>query len=149
MAWTYSGDPASSEKDYVRFLVGDTDTNDQLVQDEEIEAVLADEGNVSLAAAIIAEAIAGKYSRLADISVGKTSISYSQRAASYLALATRLRKQSKQKAIFRVRPYAGGISRSDKENVENNDDRVKPIFEKDLFKNPYTTDPISPDDDEL
>ena len=30
MAWSYSGDPDSSALDSVRFLVGDTDTNDQL-----------------------------------------------------------------------------------------------------------------------
>ena len=36
MAWTYSGDPSSSARDAIRFLVGDTDTNDQLVTNEEI-----------------------------------------------------------------------------------------------------------------
>ena len=32
--WTYSGNPAASDKDAVRFLVGDTNTSDQLVSDE-------------------------------------------------------------------------------------------------------------------
>lgn len=36
MSWTYSADPSSSPKDAVRWLVGDTDPDDQLVQDEEI-----------------------------------------------------------------------------------------------------------------
>ena len=36
MTWTYSGDPATNARDSIRFLVGDTDTNDQLVSDEEI-----------------------------------------------------------------------------------------------------------------
>jgi hypothetical protein len=31
MTWSYSGDPSSSSTDAVRFLVGDTDTNDQLI----------------------------------------------------------------------------------------------------------------------
>ena len=37
MTWTYSGNPSSTERDAVRFLVGDTDTNDQLLSNEEID----------------------------------------------------------------------------------------------------------------
>ena len=36
MTWTYSGDPATNARDAIRFLTGDTDTNDQLINDEEI-----------------------------------------------------------------------------------------------------------------
>lgn len=36
MSWSYSGDPTSSEKDALRFLVGDTDIKRPVMQDEEI-----------------------------------------------------------------------------------------------------------------
>ena len=36
MSWTYSADPTSSYKDAVRFLIGDTNPDDPLLQDEEI-----------------------------------------------------------------------------------------------------------------
>ena len=36
MVWSYSGNPADSAVDAVRFLTGDTDTNDQLLDNEEI-----------------------------------------------------------------------------------------------------------------
>lgn len=36
MTWTYSADPTSSKKDAVRWLVGDTNPDIPLVQDEEI-----------------------------------------------------------------------------------------------------------------
>lgn len=98
MPWTYSGDPASSAKDEVRFLVGDTNTADQLVQDEEINYVLlahADAGSASInyrAAAEIAEAIAAKFARKADKAVGPLSIQAKQQHDHYVQLAGRLRK---------------------------------------------------------
>jgi len=36
MSWTYSANPTSSPKDAVRFLIGDTDDTNPLVEDEEI-----------------------------------------------------------------------------------------------------------------
>lgn len=40
MAWTYSGDPMESEIDRYRFLVGDTNALEPLLQDEEIQFIL-------------------------------------------------------------------------------------------------------------
>lgn len=40
MTWTYSGNPANSEKDLYRFLVGDVNPNEPILQDEEIEYVI-------------------------------------------------------------------------------------------------------------
>ena len=36
MAWTYDGDPSANARDAIRFLIGDTDTNDQLLADAEV-----------------------------------------------------------------------------------------------------------------
>lgn len=38
--WTYSGDPSNSELDYCRFMIGDTNEDEQLLQDTEIEYVI-------------------------------------------------------------------------------------------------------------
>ncbi len=40
MTWSYSGDPSSNEKDKYRFLIGDTDENDPILKDKEIEYIL-------------------------------------------------------------------------------------------------------------
>lgn len=40
MAWSYSGNPADSEKDALRFMLKDTVESDPLLQDEEIEFIL-------------------------------------------------------------------------------------------------------------
>jgi hypothetical protein len=41
MTWSYSGDPGASTRDEIRFLIQDTDTNDQLLSDEEIDYLIS------------------------------------------------------------------------------------------------------------
>lgn len=130
MSWTYSGNPSNSARDEIRFLVGDTDTTDQQVTDEEIAYAAANEANNQLAAARIARALAAKYSRKADKSVGDLSISYSQMAKSFWDLATKLESSG---SISGAAPYAGGISISDKQTVQDNTDRFVPSFKKGKF----------------
>lgn len=92
MAWTYSGDPASSTRDAVRFLIGDTDSTDQLLQDAEITYVISESGgSVYQAAHDAAYAVASKFSRMATSkSVGDLSLSYSDRAKAFFDLANEL-----------------------------------------------------------
>jgi hypothetical protein len=93
MTWSYSGDPAASEKDAVRFLIGDTDTNDQLLSNEEILYTISLTGDVYEAAHDSAYAIASKFSRMASSkSVGDMSISFSNRATDFYAVADRMSK---------------------------------------------------------
>lgn len=92
MTWSYSGNPADSEKDAVRFLIGDTDANDELLSDEEIDYVIVESGGSKYQAAHdAAYAIASKFSRMAQSkSVGDLSISYADRARAYFELANEL-----------------------------------------------------------
>lgn len=66
MTWTYTGDPSSSERDAVRFLVADTDSTDPLISDEEITYLLSLYTEPPHAAVGAARAIAAKFSREAD-----------------------------------------------------------------------------------
>ncbi|GIV81724.1 MAG: hypothetical protein KatS3mg051_1188 [Anaerolineae bacterium] len=134
MTWTYSGDPAASSRDAVRFLIGDTDTNDQQITDEEIAWLLAQNGNTYVAAAAACESIAAKYARNVDASVDSARVDASQRQAHYLALAKKLRSRAAYAAV----PFAGGISESDKDTREDDTDRVEPAFTRDLHRNPGT-----------
>lgn len=45
MSWSYSGDPQSSKLDECRFIVGDTDENSPIMQDEEIEYLINNSDN--------------------------------------------------------------------------------------------------------
>lgn len=147
MTWSYSGDPSLSSKDKVRFLIGDTIPADELLQDEEINAVLIDQPNTTLAAAIAAEAIAARFSREANTEVGKTRIWKEQKADSYLALAISLRKQRKTESSFKAIPYAGGIRESDKKIDERDTNRERPFFERGLFQH-QDTEPTRCDEDD-
>lgn len=102
--WTYSGDPTSSLLDAVRYTIGDTIETDPLLQDEEVQYELTQAGsNVLQAAVRCCEAIAAKFARLADSTMGQTSINASQKYAQYTALASHLRR----KAAIKATPYSG------------------------------------------
>lgn len=45
MSWSYSGDPTTSAIDRYRFLVGDTDPDAPIMQDEEIQFLADEAGN--------------------------------------------------------------------------------------------------------
>lgn len=139
MAWTYSNDPANVPRDAVRFLVGDTDTSDQKVTDEEISfALLEANEDVYAGAAICARALSAKYARRVDVEFDGVSHKYSQLSKSYMDLARKLENQSKamggNSAIGA--PLAGGIRISDMESANEDDDRVKPAFNTGQFRNP-------------
>lgn len=103
MSWSYSGDPSTSPKDEVRFLLGDTSEDDPLLQDAEIAYLLDEHGGSPLAAAIAGcEGVVAKLSREADMSSGATSISASQRRAHYASLLTQLRRRASRRPNIKM-----------------------------------------------
>lgn len=139
--WEYSGNPAYSAKDQTRFLVGDTNKFDQLLSDQEIVWLLSQYNNTPMNAAIRAcETIVTRFSRLADETVGKVRIEYSQKAKGYMTTLTMLRTRL---ALEDAAPFAGGINVSDKINNYQNTNNVRPDFYKHMMENwdiaPWTT----------
>jgi hypothetical protein len=132
MTWSYTG-PSHSDNDEVRFLIGDTDTTDQQITDEEITYLVTREGSVFGAAVEACKSIAAKYARLVDKSVDGLSISFSQLQAHYSALSKTLSSKSSAK---NATPYAGGISVTDRNTDEADSDRVKPVFVRGDFDFP-------------
>jgi len=95
MSWTYSGDPTASTRDQVRFLIGDTDTDDQQLTDAEVDYALAETSDEPYSAAIIcAEALRSKYARKMDKSIGDLSASFSQLVDHYSKLIQQLRRRA-------------------------------------------------------
>lgn len=45
MSWSYSGNPASSEMDELRFIIGDTNVSEPIMQDEELEYLITEYGS--------------------------------------------------------------------------------------------------------
>ena len=129
--WTYSGDPSKTDRDHVRFMIGDTDSTDKLLYDKEIEFLISQAGNVYSAAVEGCKRIAALYAKYANESVGQVSISHDQKSQHYYKLAETLKRDYVNTLAI---PYAGGISTSDKETYEEDDDRVKPAFTRKLME---------------
>ena len=155
MAWSYDETDlgtttASGRLNSVRLLLGDTDTNDQQVQNEEITFGLAQtNNNVYFAAAWCARVVAAKYSRQVNTSLdGALSADYPDLAKQYTGLAESLEYQGK-KAGAVVGIKAGGISKTRVDAVRANTDRITPSFRRDRFRNPpsYSGDEYGSDYD--
>jgi hypothetical protein len=142
MAWSY--DPtdlntttASGRLNTVRLLVGDTDTTDQQVQNEEVTFSLTENGNnVYYSGAWVARAIASKYSRKVNTELsGALKADYSDLVTHYNSLADNLEYQGKTSGAS-VGVLAGGITKSTVEAVRQNTNRIEGSFRRDRFKNP-------------
>jgi hypothetical protein len=129
VAWTYSGNPASSPKDEVRFLSGDTVATDPLVSDEEIAWAISKFTSTQIAAAACCNAIAAKFTRQCDTTNASLSISASQRAAAFLDLAKRLDPNGlADLSSLSPYPYFGGLSHAEKDTLSQDVDAVQPNF---------------------
>ena len=142
MAWSY--DPtdlntttASGRLNTVRLLVGDTDTTDQQVQNEEVTFSLSENGNnVYYSGAWVARAIASKYSRKVNTELsGALKADYSDLVTHYNSLADNLEYQGKTSGAS-VGVLAGGITKSKVEAVRQDTNRIEGSFRRDRFKNP-------------
>lgn len=141
MTWTYSGNPANSARDAIRFLIGDTNSGDQLLLDAEI-AWLNEQVTGSATATTglydVAERaclmIASKLAREADKAIGDLKVSMSQRASAYREQAREMRVLAARSGSVPV-PYAGGISISDKDIDDENSDLARGWFASGQFEN--------------
>lgn len=141
MSWSYSvTDLATSQKDQVRFLIGDTDSQDPQFQDEELNFALLIRGSVFGAAAEACLSLSSKLSRKADTTTGELRTLYSSQARAYAARAGAYEVKSAE--IGGSLPFVGGISVTGKENAVADPDRVSPEFNREFTDNQNY--PISP-----
>jgi hypothetical protein len=145
--WSFSGDPASSDKDAVRFMIRDVDQSDQLFSDQEIDFAISTEGSKWRAAAMLCEQLAASCENV-DRKIGDLAISGSQRAAQYRMLAKRYRYRGSMTAGV----FAGGISHASKEKYKVDTDINQPAFYRGMTDYPNTfqdgdglTDPSTAD----
>ena len=131
-------------KDGVRLLVNDTSSKDHLLEDEEIEniillyhASLSGKVNIFRAAAAAANTMAMEFARQAFWQRdGDVQTRTEQRAKYYQDLAAELRRQAA--VTGGGVPFAGGISIGQKVTTEQDSDRVRPIFTRDMMTAPGT-----------
>jgi hypothetical protein len=117
--WTYDINnlnklTAEGRKNLVRLLVGDTDTNDQQLQDEEINVFLSENNdNHASAAYDVAMSIWAKYARLVNTELDESiRADYSDLADNYKNLAISLRQRADEKKV-KINLFATGLVASD------------------------------------
>jgi hypothetical protein len=137
----YGGNPGTDWHDAVRLLIGDTDNTDPQFTDAELDFFATAMGTDNYAVAAEAcRALAMKYARLCDQSVGRVSVSYSQRSQRYADLAVRMDTQAAAGAV----PYAAGTSVADMQTEVDDTDRPAPFFDSHQMDN-SGTDPSDSD----
>lgn len=143
MAWTYDETnlvttSASGRMNVVRLLIGDTDTNDQLVKNEEISFALAQANdNVYFAGSWCASTIAAQFARRVTTKMdGALSANYSDLAKQYKALSNDLREQGQKYSMTSASLKAGGISNAAIDAAQALTDRPSASFSKGQFDNP-------------
>jgi hypothetical protein len=129
----YKGNPSTDNTDAVRLLIGDrsTSTGNEIFTDGEIDYFISAEPNTNMAAAAAVRSLIGstRGNSLAGVmskQVGDLKIDY--RTVSVTDLLDSKAKDLRRQGVRRVKPYIGGISQSDKDDTESDDDRVAPAF---------------------
>ena len=143
MAWTYDETDldkttSSGRLNVVRLLIGDTDTNDQLVENEEIVFALSESNNnVYFAGSWAAATIAAQFSRKVNTKLdGALSADYSNLAKQYKTLSADLREQGQKYSMTSASVRAGGISNTVIDANRALRDRPSAAFAKGQFDNP-------------
>lgn len=139
--FTYDGDPRSSDISSVRWYVGDTDARRPLADDREIQFALDQmQGDVRQAAIIVLDALATRFAREADTTIGNISKALSKISEALHARARHLQDEIALRAL----PFFGGRSLSGKRTLAQDTDAIPPHF---AFK--QGDDPVAVQFDEL
>jgi hypothetical protein len=136
MTWTYSNTSLSSELSRVRLLIGDTNTQEQLLTDEEINYFRGAYGDVNLAAAHCCIAIIAKLAR--DTTRSALGMSDSRNEIIRTYEDTRDRLLAMHSGLAEM--TSTGDSVSAKETLTDDTDRVQPLFDRGRWNNATAID---------
>lgn len=131
--FSYGNNPATSDQDAVRFLVGDTNPDRPLLDDREVDWAISQYPNKNLAAAHLAEHLFGRFASMADIKVGPVSKNFSKVAELFKKKADQLRRE----ACLLAAPSFPAIDRAKKEALEQDTSLTSPQFHIGLSDNPF------------
>lgn len=122
-------------RNQIRLLIQDTQTGRPLLQDEEIDWFQTQEANAYMAAAACCDSLVARGGSVKTKKVGDLMLEYD--IGFYRGLGVRLRARG----LTYQMPYAGGISVSDKQAQEVNDDAVTPFFFRDFADSSAASQP--------
>jgi hypothetical protein len=109
MTWTYTGNPGDSALDEVRFLIQDTNTNDRLLTNEEINYLIDSYGDPYSAAVAAVVSLIGQAARSEEESKKVGDLSLTRKAGARLAQWEALKRHLETER-FRRTPAAPVIN---------------------------------------
>ena len=120
MSWNYSGDPSSSKLDECRFLIGDTNKDSPIMQDEEINYIIESSNGSELRLKYrLFEQAATRFSRDIKRTLGPQSEDPTGRLAYY----------KEQAKMYKKMALASGLSLPTYEYPQ--------VFHKGMHNNPF------------
>ena len=122
----------TSDLDKVRLRIGDTDSEEVLLSNETITALLTIRNDVILASIDCVEAILGKFAREIDRQALGLGGPRSQKTTHYQALLKELRAEA---ARGSTGVFFGGGSIAEKESIREDTDKPLAPFRLNQFKN--------------
>ena len=131
MAFTWTGDPAASAVEKIRFEINDRDSTHPKFNDAEIEYIYDEEHSILNASARLCEQLQVRYCDAASRTMGPLRVDLANLANLYAEKAKALRKR----AMAYAEPYVGGISEAKKTIFEEDSDLIQPAFEKGMHDN--------------
>lgn len=131
MAFTWTGDPAASTIEKIRWEINDIDSTSAKFQDAEIQYAYNQEHSIFNAAARLCEQLQARYSDASSRTMGPLKVDMSELAKMYAYKARALRKRS---GVW-GKPYVGGQSDAKEEIFEDDSDLKQPIFSKGMMDN--------------
>lgn len=135
MTWVYDPANLSVPRNALRFLLQDTDPDDPLLDDAELDYLLGTPPAVDLTFTALAavDILMRKFARKVDTTVGSLHIAAQQKFDHYSQLYEDLRVRA---AYTTAIPIAPAISYSGKQTNLKDSDRVVPKFTVDTGRNP-------------
>ena len=125
MAFSYNETDLATELNKIRLYIGDVDSDEQLLQDEEIAYVQSDSSTFVRRCAACCRLICTKVARDVDFKLSLLSEKASDVYERYKTLAERFEMSGSMSY-----PWAGSVDVSLKEANEDDDALVKPKFRK-------------------
>ena len=131
MTWSYD-ESLPTDRDKIRFKIGDIDTEEQLLSNETLDTLLVIRNDVTLASIDAVEGILAKFAREIDRQALGLGGPRSQKTLHYRELLKELRAEA---ARGSTGIFFGGGSIAEKTAILSDPDKPKAPFRIDQFKN--------------
>jgi hypothetical protein len=142
-AATYGADPANSQIDEMRLLIGDTDCANPCLLDSELQFFVSEAGSTAYGSVLAAEACAAKCASQVDVATGAVRKTLSQKFAQYKLVVKNLKARADE---IGGAPVFTALTKSDKRADLLDADLVQPNFRLKQDDNPRK---VAADDERL